>query len=59
MDAARVMPGNKERLRALTKRPAPKAMWTHSLIHHESLATEELCPELSEVMETVIETINT
>jgi hypothetical protein len=28
------------------------------MIHRESLAMEELCPELSEVMNTVIRTIN-
>jgi hypothetical protein len=28
------------------------------MIHRESLATEELCPELSEVMDTMIKNVN-
>jgi hypothetical protein len=46
-DAACVMAGNKG-LQALIKLSAPEAMWTH-----ESPAVKELCPELSEVMDTV------
>jgi hypothetical protein len=45
-------------LQALIKRSAPETMWTHCMIHHESLAMKELCPELTEVMDTVIKTIN-
>jgi hypothetical protein len=37
---------------------APEAMWTHTMIHRESLATKELCPELSEVVGAVIKTVN-
>jgi hypothetical protein len=32
-------------------------MWAHSVIHGDSLATMELCPELSEVMDTAISTL--
>jgi hypothetical protein len=28
------------------------------MVHRESLATKELCPELSEVVDTVIKTVN-
>jgi hypothetical protein len=40
------------------KRSAPEAMWKHCMIHRESLTTEELCREVSEVMGTVIKTVN-
>jgi hypothetical protein len=33
-------------------------MWTHHVIHRESLDAKELFPELSEVMDTVIRTVN-
>jgi hypothetical protein len=48
----------KKGLQALVKRPAPEAMWTHCVIHRESLATKELFPELREMMGTVIKTVN-
>jgi transposase-like protein len=56
MDAPRVMAGNKG-LQALIKRSAPESTWTHCMIHLEPLATKELCPKLSEVMDTVIKTV--
>jgi hypothetical protein len=31
---------------------------THCMIHYESLVMKELCPELSEVMDTVIRSVN-
>jgi hypothetical protein len=58
MDAPRIMAGNKEGLQAVTKRSALEAVWTHCMIHCESLATKELCLELNEVMDTVIRTVN-
>jgi hypothetical protein len=57
-DAACVMAGNKGGLQALIKRSASEAMWTHCMIHHETLAMKKLCPELSEVMDTVIRFVN-
>jgi hypothetical protein len=57
-DAARLMAGNKEGLQALSKLSAPEAIWTHSMIRRESLATKELCPEPSDVMDTAIKTVN-
>lgn len=51
--------GNKEeRLQALIKRSGPEAMWTYNMTLPDSLATKELCPELGEVMATVIRTVN-
>jgi hypothetical protein len=58
MDAACVMAGNKGGLQILIKRSAAEAMWTHCTIHRESLATKELFPELSEVKDTVIKSVN-
>jgi hypothetical protein len=55
--AAHIMARNKG-LQALTEHSQPKAMWTHCMLHHESLATKELCPELGEVMDTVTKTVN-
>jgi hypothetical protein len=44
-DAAPVMAGNKGGLQSLIKQLAPEALWTHCMIHHESLATKELWPD--------------
>jgi hypothetical protein len=52
-DAARVMTGNKG-LQVVIKRPAPEAVWAHYTIHCESLATKELCSELSEVRDAPV-----
>jgi hypothetical protein len=57
MDAAHIMAANKG-LQAVIKRSAPEAMWTHCMIHCDSLALKELCPKLSEVMNTMIKTVN-
>jgi hypothetical protein len=55
--AARVMAGNKG-LQALIKPSAPEAMWTHCMIYCESPTTKESCPELGEMMDTVIKTVS-
>jgi hypothetical protein len=52
------MAGDKGGLKALIKQSALEAMWTHCMTHRESLAREELCPELHEVKDTVIKTVN-
>jgi hypothetical protein len=57
-DRARVMAGNTQGLRALIKQPAPEAVWTHRMIHRESLATKELCPELNELLNVVFKSVN-
>jgi hypothetical protein len=57
-NAGCIMVGNRGGLQALNKQLVTEAMWTHCMIHHESLATKELCPERSEVMNTVIKTVN-
>jgi Fe-S-cluster-containing hydrogenase component 2 len=58
MDAACVMAGYKGELQALIKRSTPEAMWTHCMIYREAPAMKELCPELSDVMDTVIRSVN-
>lgn len=55
--AAAVIAGNKG-LQALITYSASEALWTHCMMHLESLAMKGLCPELSEVMVTVIKTVN-
>lgn len=57
IDTAWVMAGNKG-LQALIKQKERETVWTHCMIHHESLVMKELCQELSEVMDTVIKTVN-
>jgi hypothetical protein len=56
-DAARVMAGNTQGLRALIKQSASEAVWTHCMIHRESLTTKVLCPELNEVLNVVIKSV--
>jgi hypothetical protein len=33
-------------------------MWAHCMMHNGSLAMKELCPELSEMLDTVLKTVN-
>lgn len=55
--AAHLMAGNKDALSSLNC-IVQEAMWTHCIIHCESLAIKELWPEFSEGMDTVIKTVN-
>jgi hypothetical protein len=52
------MAGNTQGLCVLIKQSAPEAVWTHCMIYRESLATKELCPELNEVLNMVIKSVN-
>jgi hypothetical protein len=45
-------------MRKRINKPAAEVMWTHCMLHRESLARKQLCPELSEVMNTMIKTVN-
>jgi hypothetical protein len=56
-DRPRVLAGNTQGLRALIKQSAPEAVWTNCMIHRETLATKELCPELNEVLNVVIKSV--
>jgi hypothetical protein len=48
--------GSKEGMQALIKRSEPEATWT--MIHHESRPMKELSPKMSEMMDTVVRTVN-
>ncbi len=37
---------------------APEAKWTHCFLHRESLATKQMPPELHEVMNIAVKTVN-
>jgi hypothetical protein len=52
------MAGNTQGLHVLIKQSAPEAVWTHCMMHRESLAMKELCPELKEVLNVVIKSVN-
>jgi hypothetical protein len=45
-------------MQALINLSEPEAIWAHCMIHRESVATEELSPELREVMDTLIKTVS-
>jgi hypothetical protein len=50
--------GNKEGMQALIILSEPEDTWAHYMIHRESAAVMKLSPKMSEVMDTVIRTIN-
>jgi hypothetical protein len=52
------MAGNTQGLRASIEQSASEAVWTHCMIPRESLATKELCPELNEVLNLAIKSVN-
>ncbi|KAE8277954.1 Zinc finger MYM-type protein 6 [Larimichthys crocea] len=52
------MAGKRNGLRALIKRAAPNAEWTHCVIHREALASKHLSPELNEVLTAVVDVVN-
>jgi hypothetical protein len=57
-DVARVTAGNTQGPHVSIKQSAPEAVWTHCMIHRETLSTKELCPELNEVLNVVIKSVN-
>ncbi|KAE8298258.1 Zinc finger MYM-type protein 6 [Larimichthys crocea] len=57
-DGAQTMAGKRNGLRALIKRAAPNAEWTHCVIHREALASKHLSPELNEVLTAVVDVVN-
>ena len=57
-DGARAMSGNQTGLFAHVRRVAPGIIWTHCLIHRESLASKDLSVELSDVFGVVVKTVN-
>lgn len=57
-DGAHAMAGTRCGLQSLIKRVAPRAVWTHCMIHREALASKQLSPELNAVLSDVITTVN-
>ena len=57
-DGARATCGRFGGLRALVQGVAVNAKWTHCLIHHEALASQQLSGDLNGVLEVVVETVN-
>ncbi|KAL4099012.1 hypothetical protein QTP88_023513 [Uroleucon formosanum] len=57
-DGARAMAGHYGGLQALIRQKAPEMIWTHCLIHRESLASQNMCPSLKTVLQTVIKVVN-
>ena len=44
---------------ALVRNVAPEVIWTHCMLHKESLVAKEMSAELSYVMESVVKVVNT
>ncbi len=57
-DGAQTMAGKRGGLQALIKRVAPKAQWTHCIIHREALASRQLSPTLNDVLSEVVIAVN-
>lgn len=57
-DGARAMAGHYGGLQALIRKKAPEMIWTHCIIHRESLASQNMCPSLNTVLQTVIKVVN-
>uniref|UniRef100_A0A3B4VDX5 HAT C-terminal dimerisation domain-containing protein n=1 Tax=Seriola dumerili TaxID=41447 RepID=A0A3B4VDX5_SERDU len=57
-DGARAMSGYQTGLLAHIRKAAPGIIWTHCMIHRESLASKELSIELSSVFDSVVKTVN-
>uniref|UniRef100_A0A3B4X3Q8 DUF4371 domain-containing protein n=1 Tax=Seriola lalandi dorsalis TaxID=1841481 RepID=A0A3B4X3Q8_SERLL len=57
-DGARAMSGYQTGLLAHIRKVAPGIIWTHCMIHRESLASKELSIELGSVFDSVVKTVN-
>ncbi|GFX60765.1 SCAN domain-containing protein 3 [Trichonephila clavipes] len=53
-DGARTMSGRFKSIQALVKQKSPLCIWTHCMIHRESLASKEISPGLNIVLMTVV-----
>ncbi|GFX55808.1 SCAN domain-containing protein 3 [Trichonephila clavipes] len=56
-DGARTMSGRFKSIQALVKQKSPLCIWTHCMIHRESLASKEISPGLNIVLMTVVTVI--
>ena len=57
-DGARAMSGCFSGLRASVQGVAPRAKWTHCLIHREALASQQPNSDLNEVLKIVVKIVN-
>ncbi|GFU29965.1 SCAN domain-containing protein 3 [Trichonephila clavipes] len=57
-DGARTMSGRFKSIQALVKQKSPLCIWTHCMIHRESLASKEISPGLNIVLMTVVTVVN-
>jgi len=57
-DGAQAMAGKRGGLQSLIKHIAPRAVWTHCIIHREALTSKQLSPELNAALSDVITTVN-
>ena len=57
-DGAPSMAGRNAGLQALIKEVAPSVVWTHCMIHRETLAAKELSNELDNAMKRVVSLVN-
>ncbi|XP_072243172.1 beta-adducin-like [Leuresthes tenuis] len=51
------MTGLKTGLMMLVKKVAPKVMWTHCILHRESLTTKAMSADFADVMDTVVKVL--
>ncbi|GFY12595.1 SCAN domain-containing protein 3 [Trichonephila clavipes] len=57
-DGARTMSGKFKSIQALVKQKSPLCIWTHCMIHRETLASKEISPGLNIVLMTVVTVVN-
>uniref|UniRef100_A0A8P4GCM0 SCAN domain-containing protein 3 n=1 Tax=Dicentrarchus labrax TaxID=13489 RepID=A0A8P4GCM0_DICLA len=57
-DGARAMAGLKSGLIALVRDVAPEVIWTHCMLHRESLVAKDMSAELSDVMGSAVKVVN-
>jgi hypothetical protein len=58
MDGARAIAGQYNGLQDLVKAVAPNNKWTHCIIHREALASRDLSPNLNEILQIIVKTVN-
>ena len=57
-DGARTMSGHLDWLQTVVLDVAVNVKWTHCIIHHEALASQQLSGDLNRVLKVVVKTVN-
>lgn len=57
-DGAKAMTGSRKGFIARVKQVSPNIVATHCVLHREALASKELCPDLNEVLISVVKIVN-